>query len=59
LLRCERDILAGIWAAEKRRKGDGYVDQKEELDRVDGVACVWRVANDRYGDAERLLARED
>lgn len=59
LLRCERDVLAGIWAAEERRKRDGYVDQEEELDCVDGVACVWCVANDRYGDAERLLACED
>jgi hypothetical protein len=39
-LRCERDVLAGIWAAEERRKGNGYVDQEEELDRVDRVACV-------------------
>jgi hypothetical protein len=59
LLRCERDVLAGIWAPEERRKGDGYVDQEEELDGVDGVACVWSVANDRYGDAGSLLACED
>lgn len=56
LLRCERDVLAGIWAAEERRKGDGDVDQQEELDCVDGVARIWCVANDRYGNTGRMLA---
>jgi hypothetical protein len=56
LLRCKRDVLTGIWTAEERRKCDGYVDQEEELNCVDGVACVWRVANDRYGDTGKMLA---
>ena len=59
LLRCERDVLASIWAAEERRKRDGYVDQEEELDRVDGVAGVWCVADDGYGDTKRTLDLED
>ena len=46
LLQCERDVLAGIWAAEERRKRDGYVDQEEKLDCVDDVTCVWCVADD-------------
>lgn len=46
LLGCERDVLAGVRAAEERRQGDGCVDQKEELDRVYYVACVWCVADD-------------
>lgn len=46
LLRCERNVLAGIWAAEERREGDGDVDQEEELDGVDGVARVWCVADE-------------
>jgi hypothetical protein len=58
-LRCERDVLAGVWTAEEGRKCDGDVDQEEELDCVDGVACVWSIANDRYGDTGRMLAYED
>ena len=59
LLRCERDVLACVWTAKERRKCDGDVDQEEDLDCVDCVACVWRVADDRYGNAGRLLAEED
>jgi hypothetical protein len=59
LLRCERDVLASVRTAEERREGDGYVDQEEELNCVDGVAGVRRIANDRYGDAVRLLAWKD
>jgi hypothetical protein len=59
LLRCERDVLAGIWATEERRKCDGYVDQEDELDCVDGVAGVWCVTDDGYGDTMRMLAWED
>jgi hypothetical protein len=51
LLRRERDVLAGVWAAEERREGDGHVYQKEELNRVDGVVRVRCVPDDLDRDA--------
>jgi hypothetical protein len=57
LLWCEGNVLTGVRSTEERRKCDGYVDQEEELDCVDGVVRVWCVTDDRYGDAESLLAR--
>jgi hypothetical protein len=56
LLGCERDVLAGVWSAEERREGDGHVDQKEELNCVNGVARVRSVADDLDRDARRVLA---
>jgi hypothetical protein len=56
LLRCERNVLAGVWAAEERGEGDCHVDQKEELDCVDGVARVRCVADDLDRDAGKVLA---
>lgn len=58
LLRCERDVLAGVWAAEERGEGNCYVYEEKQLDGVDGVARVRCVADDLDGDAERMLARD-
>jgi hypothetical protein len=56
LLRCERDVLAGVWFTEERRESDGHVYQEEDLDGVDGVARVRRVADDLDRDTGRVLA---
>jgi hypothetical protein len=56
LLGCEWDILAGVWAAEKRRQRDGHVHEEEQLNCVDCVTCVRRVADELNGDAGRLSA---
>ena len=51
LLWCERDVLAGVRAAEDRGEGYGHVDQEEQLGRVEDVGCVWSVADGVDGDA--------
>ena len=51
LLWCERNVFAGVWAAEDRGEGYGHVDQEEQLGRVEDVGCVWSVADGVDGDA--------
>jgi hypothetical protein len=51
LLWCEGDVFAIVGAAEDRGEGYGHVDEEEQLDCVEDVGCVWRVADGADGDA--------
>jgi hypothetical protein len=53
LLGREGDVFAGVWAAEDRGEGYGHVYEEEELDCVQDVGCVGRVADGADGDAGR------
>lgn len=55
LLIGERDVFAGVWAAEKRVAGDENVDYEADPDGVERIAEVWSVAHGLDGDAGRLL----
>ena len=51
LLWCEGDILASVWAAEDRCESYGHVYQEDQLDGVQDVGCVRRVADCLDGNA--------
>ena len=53
LLGREGDVFAGVWAAEDRGEGYGHVYEEEELEGVQDIGCVGRVADGADGDAGR------
>lgn len=59
LLVRERDVFAGVWAAEERVAGNQDVGQEAEPDGIEGVVEVRSVTDSFNGDARALSALGD
>lgn len=41
LLRCERDVFAGVGGSEERHACEGDVEEHAGAEDVEGVDCIW------------------